>query len=163
MPTFFRFLIPVALILSQAGCWLSYSWKDYEPFVSIRVEATSRSYSGTFKPIHSGAHVLALRIDRHWPSDVRIDLKIAGTLMIEYADGTKQRFPVKREFHGNYTTPPTPFDFPLLYFKVARQDYTFDQARDCRVMFNLEIQGDVDGLLQREPDWWVVARFDETE
>ena len=150
-------VIIVFSFLSTTGCWILRSWKDYMPICKIGLDKDVRSYRGYFYPRISGEHVLSLRITKKTEGDVFVGLRFKGEIRL-FHDGNETVIHFDRSLN-QVTLPPTPFNIHLKTFeansiKCGDNDYG---------IFDVTIEGDIGGFLEKEPQSYLSISFCDSE
>ena len=150
-------LFLLAFCFLGAGCWILRSWKDYVPITEVGLRKDMRTYTGCFYPKITGRHTLALRVKKNGSSDyTTVGLRFRGAIKLFHA-GCETIIPFD-ETIGRVTLPPTPFNLHLKTFEACAIERSQDYG-----MFNVTIDGDIDGFLEREPDSHLSVSFCDAE
>lgn len=146
-----------AVATLNTGCWITRNWKDYMPITEIGLNKDVKSYSGYFYPKYTGGHALSLRIKSISAGKTQVGLRFGGTIRL-YHDGRVTTIPFGTKIDG-MTLPPTPCNLHIKEFDaqaIKRSDNDYGQ-------FDVTIEGDLAGFLEREPESHLSVSFCDAE
>ena len=139
------------------GCWMTRNWRDYMPITEIALDKDVRFYRGYFYPRYTGTHALALRISRHSEENVFVKLRFRGCIRL-FQGGYETSIPFDEGF-DQVTLPPGPFNLYLKTFDavpIRRSDGDYGY-------FDVTVEGDIEGFLEREPESRLSVSFCDAE
>ena len=149
--------VVLASCFLNAGCWITRNWKDYMPIAEIGLDSNVRSYRGYFYPKFSGRHALSLRIKKSSGGDAFVGLRFKGEIRL-FHDGQETIIPFDEKLES-VTLPPTPFEIYLKTFdacSIKRSDNDYGR-------FDVVVEGDIGGLLEKEPKSCLSVSFCDAE
>lgn len=158
-PSYARGVISVVLALCffSSGCWITRNWKDYMPITEIGLNKDVRFYRGYFYPKFSGVHALSLRITKSSVGEVFVGLRLKGEIHL-FHDGHETIMPFDKKF-DSVTLPPTPFEIHLETFDAC----AIKRSNNDYGRFDVTIEGDIGGFLEREPKSCLSVSFCDAE
>ena len=158
-PSYVRGVLSVILAASflNSGCWITRTWKDYMPITEIGLSKNARFYRGYFYPKFSGTHALSLRIKKSSDGDVFVGLRFKGEIRL-FHDGRETIIPFDEKF-GSVTLPPTPFEIHLKTFDAC----AIGRSENDYGRFDVVIEGDIGGFLEKEPKCCLSVSFCDAE
>ena len=146
----------VGLMLCN-GCWITKSWRDYQPITGVGLNKGVRTYTGFFVPKLTGEHMLYLRIGRkEGVVSSPINLNLKGEITIQHG-GRIEKLSFNEHYDRVQLLPNVTYLIlsPTFFLKIPEHS-SLDFGK-----FHVTVVGDVDKFLENNPDSEFVVKFAE--